>query len=143
MRGTRAVSDRWKGLDPVERWSAELTRKGLGRGVHRSVRALERGSRAWLADGNEHPGPFVPTRTADEILGKAAAHHRPISDPDHQVPRLPPSSGHGVSVPEASLGRPVAIRFPPRPLSSYGVWRSCAGSRCSGSREDPLHFTNP
>ncbi|MEU8672792.1 IS630 family transposase, partial [Streptomyces anulatus] len=55
----------------------------LKRGVHRSVQALERDIRAWLADWNEHPRPFVRTKTADEILDKLAAYCRRISDSDH------------------------------------------------------------
>jgi len=68
----------------VERWFAELTQEKLKRGVHRSVQALERDIRSRLADWNEHPRPFVRTRTADEILDKGAAHCRRISDSGHQ-----------------------------------------------------------
>ncbi|MEV7571458.1 IS630 family transposase [Streptomyces tanashiensis] len=70
-------------LNLVERWFAELTQKRLKRGVHRSVQALERDIRAWLTDWNDHPRPFVWTKTADEILDKVAAYCRRISDSDH------------------------------------------------------------
>ena len=70
-------------LNLVERWFAELTQKNLKRGVHRSVQALERDIRSWLADWNEHPRPFVWTKTADEILERVAAYCRRISDSDH------------------------------------------------------------
>ncbi|MGN4164555.1 IS630 family transposase, partial [Streptomyces sp. NEAU-PBA10] len=60
-----------------------LTQKKLKRGVHRSVQALERDIRAWLADWNEHPRPFHWTRTADEILDKVPAYCRRISDSGH------------------------------------------------------------
>ncbi|MFC8015999.1 IS630 family transposase [Streptomyces cinereoruber] len=70
-------------LNLVERWFAELTQKKLKRGVHRSVQALERDIRSWLADWNDHPRPFVWTKTADEILDKVAAYCRRISDSDH------------------------------------------------------------
>ncbi|MFF4848606.1 IS630 family transposase [Streptomyces sp. NPDC001194] len=70
-------------LNLVERWFAELTTKKLRRGVHRSVQALEHDIRAWLADWNEHPRPFVWTKTADEILDKVAAYCRRISDSGH------------------------------------------------------------
>ncbi|AJF70315.1 endonuclease DDE (plasmid) [Streptomyces vietnamensis] len=70
-------------LNLVERWFAELTTKKLRRGVHRSVQALERDIRAWLADWNEHPRPFVWTKTADDILDKVAAYCRRISDSGH------------------------------------------------------------
>lgn len=51
------TSSSW--LNLVERWFAELTHKKLKRGVHRSVQALERDIRAWLADWYDHPRPFV------------------------------------------------------------------------------------
>ncbi|MGA5519330.1 IS630 family transposase [Streptomyces pseudogriseolus] len=75
------TSSSW--LNLVERWFAELTQKKLRRGVHRSVQALERDIRSWLADWNEHPRPFVWTKTADEILDKVAAYCRRISDSGH------------------------------------------------------------
>ncbi|MBT2382197.1 IS630 family transposase [Streptomyces sp. ISL-11] len=70
-------------LNLVERWFAKLTTKKLRRGVHRSVQALERDIRAWLTDWNQHPRPFVWTKTADEILDKVAAYCRRISDSGH------------------------------------------------------------
>ncbi len=75
------TSSSW--LNLVERWFAELTQKKLKRGVHRSVQALERDIRSWLADWNDHPRPFVWTKTADETLDKVAAYCRRISDSDH------------------------------------------------------------
>jgi transposase len=75
------TSSSW--LNLVERWFAELTQKKLKRGVHRSVQALERDIRGWLADWNDNPRPFVWTKTADEILDKVAACCRRISDSDH------------------------------------------------------------
>ncbi|MGW7056626.1 IS630 family transposase [Streptomyces sp. NPDC054887] len=67
-------------LNLVERWFAELTNKKLRRGVHRSVQALERDIRAWLADWNDQPRHFVWTKTADEILDRVATYCRRISD---------------------------------------------------------------
>ncbi|GHB32350.1 hypothetical protein GCM10010346_64620 [Streptomyces chryseus] len=61
------TSASWQ-LNLVERWFAELTRKKLKRGVHRSVQALERDIRPWLANWNEHPRPFVWTKTADDFF---------------------------------------------------------------------------
>lgn len=75
------TSSSW--LNLVERWFVELTQKNLKRGVHRSVQALERDIRTWLADWNENPRPFAWTKTADEILGKVAAYCRRISDSGH------------------------------------------------------------
>ncbi|SCF76260.1 Transposase, partial [Streptomyces sp. DconLS] len=70
-------------LNLVERWFAELTQKKLKRGVHRSVQALERDIRAWVADWNDHPRPFIWTKSADEILDKVAAYCQRISDSGH------------------------------------------------------------
>jgi hypothetical protein len=42
------------------------------RGIHRSVPALERDIRAWVADWNDHPRPSTWTWTADGILGTFA-----------------------------------------------------------------------
>lgn len=70
-------------LNLVERWFAELTTEKLRRGVHRSVQALERDIRTWLADWNTNPRPFTWTNTADEILDKVATYCRRISDSGH------------------------------------------------------------
>ncbi|MCF2530328.1 IS630 family transposase [Yinghuangia soli] len=70
-------------LNLVERWFAELTQKKLKRGVHRSVQALERDIRTWLADWNDHPRPFAWTKTADDILDKVATYCQRISDSRH------------------------------------------------------------
>ncbi|CAL9341858.1 hypothetical protein SUDANB176_00287 [Streptomyces sp. enrichment culture] len=90
LRSTPASSS-WPNL--VERWFAELTQKKLERGVHRSVRALEHDIRSWLADWNEHPGPFVRTKTADGILDKVAACCRRVSGSDHWEQRLSAECG--------------------------------------------------
>jgi PAS domain S-box-containing protein len=55
-------------INQVERWFAELTRRQLRRGVHRSTRALEDTIRLYLATYNDDPRPFVWVKTADEIL---------------------------------------------------------------------------
>ena len=55
-------------INQVERWFAELTRQLIERGDHRSVHALERDIRAWVADWNANPTPFVWTKTAEQIL---------------------------------------------------------------------------
>jgi transposase len=60
------TSSSW--LNLVERWFSELTNKKLRRGAHRSVRELNTDIRAWIADWNEDPRPYVWTKTADQIL---------------------------------------------------------------------------
>jgi transposase len=70
-------------LNLVERWFAELTTKWLRRGSHRSVQALERSIRQWVATWNQHPRPFVWHKTADEILESLAAYCQRISGSGH------------------------------------------------------------
>jgi transposase len=55
-------------INLVERWFAELTNKRLRRGLFRSVKELEAAIREYIAVHNQHPKPFVWTRTADQIL---------------------------------------------------------------------------
>ncbi len=59
-------------LNLVERWFAELTNKQIRRGVPKSVQALEKDIRAWIASWNTDPKPCVWTKTADEILERLA-----------------------------------------------------------------------
>lgn len=75
------TSSSW--LNMVERWFAEMTNKKLRRGVHRSVQALERDIRAWIADWNDNPRPYVWTKSADQILESLAAYCRRIKDSGH------------------------------------------------------------
>ncbi|MDE0057720.1 MAG: IS630 family transposase [Defluviicoccus sp.] len=55
-------------LNQVERWFAELTRKQLQRGVHRSTLQLEADIRAFFDKHNHDPKPFKWTKSADDIL---------------------------------------------------------------------------
>ena len=59
-------------LNEVERWFGLLTDRKLRRGVHKSVAALEKSIRDWVAAWNEDPKPFVWTKTADDILERLA-----------------------------------------------------------------------
>jgi transposase len=65
MQYTPAYSS-W--INQVERWFAELTRQLIQRGGHHSVQALEKDIRAWVANWNDNPKPFVWTKTAEQIL---------------------------------------------------------------------------
>jgi transposase len=60
------TSSSW--LNQVERWFGLLTDKQIRRGVHKSLQALEKDIRIWIATWNDDPRPFVWTKTADEIL---------------------------------------------------------------------------
>ena len=70
-------------LNLVERWFAELTTKKLRRGAHRSVKALNADIRDWLTGWNDHPRPFVWTKTAEQILESLAAYCQRINNSRH------------------------------------------------------------
>ncbi len=70
-------------LNLVERWFAELTDKQIRRGVHRSVQALEKDIRNWIAAWNTDPKPYVWTKPADEILERLANYLNRIPDSEH------------------------------------------------------------
>ncbi len=70
-------------INQVERWFGFLTDQMLRRGVHKSVQALEADIRAWVADWNHHPRPFIWTKTAEEILESLARYCRRISGAGH------------------------------------------------------------
>lgn len=55
-------------INQVERWFAELTRKQLQRGVHRSTAELEADIAAFIAAHNENPQPYKWVKSADKIL---------------------------------------------------------------------------
>ncbi len=75
------TSSSW--LNLVERWFSELTTKLLRRGAHRSVRDLNTDIRAWIETWNEHPRPYVWTKTADQILDSIARYCERINDSRH------------------------------------------------------------
>lgn len=66
-------------LNQVERVFADLTQKQLRRGVFRSVAALERAARDYLAARNENAKPFVWKADADTIL-RRVARQRELAD---------------------------------------------------------------
>jgi transposase len=70
-------------INQVERWFGFLSDQMIRRGVHKSVQALEKDIRAWIADWNTHPRPFLWTKTAEEILESLARFCRRISDAGH------------------------------------------------------------
>ena len=75
------TSSSW--LNLVERWFAELTTKKPRRGAHRSVRALNADIRAWIDTWNQHPRPFVWTKTAEQILDSIARYCTRINESRH------------------------------------------------------------
>ena len=70
-------------INQVERWFGFLTDQMLRRGAHKSVQALEADIRAWVADWNEDPRPFIWTKTAEEILDSLARYCQRISGAGH------------------------------------------------------------
>jgi transposase len=70
-------------LNLVERWFAELTNRKLRRSAHRSVAELEADLKAWIQAWNDHPRPFVWTKTADEILDNLTGYLQRTNDSGH------------------------------------------------------------
>jgi len=66
------TSSSW--LNQVERWFGLLTDKQIRRGVHKSVQALEKDIRNWIAHWNEDPKPFAWAKTADQIFERLAGY---------------------------------------------------------------------
>lgn len=75
------TSSSW--INMVERWFGLLTERQLRRGVHRSTVALETAIENYIAVSNEHPKPFIWTKSADEILASVARFCRRTSDSGH------------------------------------------------------------
>ena len=75
------TSSSWINL--VERWFGELTSKLLRRGAHPTVRALNADIRAWIANWNENPRPYVWTKPAEQILESIARYCQRINQTGH------------------------------------------------------------
>lgn len=59
-------------LNLIERWFGLLTQRQIRRGSHSSVGQLKTAIREFLEASNEHPKPFVWTKSADTILANIA-----------------------------------------------------------------------
>jgi transposase len=70
-------------INQAGRWFGYLTDQKIRRGAHKSVQALEKDIRDWIADWNTHPRPFIWTKTAEEILESLARYCRRISGAGH------------------------------------------------------------
>jgi transposase-like protein/transposase len=70
-------------INQVERWFGLLTDQLLKRGVHKSVTALEKDVRDWIANWNQDPKPFAWTKTAEEILDSLNKYIARISGATH------------------------------------------------------------
>lgn len=110
-------------LNLVERWFAELTNKQIRRGVHKSIQALEKDIRSWIAQWNTDPKPYVWTKTADEILERLASYLNRIPASEHSKRRR--------SFRVGGAGRPQ-IQGRDRALS-WAVARAVAASISVGS----------
>lgn len=70
-------------INMVERWFASLTEKQIRRGVFRSTQQLEQTIRDYIETNNQHPKPFVWTKSADEILESVARFCKRTSETGH------------------------------------------------------------
>lgn len=59
-------------INQVERWFGLLAEQKIKRGAHKSVQALEEDVRAWIADWNTRPRPFLWTKPP-----KRSSNHSP------------------------------------------------------------------
>ena len=70
-------------LNLVECWFSILTARQLRRGTFPDTDALEAAIRHYIAANNEHPKPFVWTKTADEILANVTRFCQRTSNSAH------------------------------------------------------------
>ena len=63
-------------LNMIEGWFGVLTRKSVRRGSFDTVRALIRHIEQYIAHWNDHPTPFVWTKTPADIIAKAVGRGR-------------------------------------------------------------------
>lgn len=70
-------------INQVERRFAEITRKQIRRGTHRSTRQLEQSIRDYLKAYNQNPRPFVWSKSADKILDSIKRFCLRISNSGH------------------------------------------------------------
>ena len=70
-------------LNQVERWFATLTEKRIRRGTFSSTASLEAAIRGYVDTHNEHPRPFVWTKTAEQILDSIKRYCLLTSDTGH------------------------------------------------------------
>ncbi len=75
------TSSSW--LNLVECWFAVLTRRRLQRGVFTSTQDLEDALRAYIAETNADPRPFVWTKSADQILASISRFCKRTSNSAH------------------------------------------------------------
>ena len=57
-------------LNAVENFFSKMTRQRIRRGVFRSIADLQAAIKAYLAEHNASPKPFVWTKSAEVILAK-------------------------------------------------------------------------
>jgi transposase len=70
-------------LNLVDCWFALLTRRRLQRGAFTSTGDLEAAIRAYIAETNADPKPFVWTKTADQVLTSVARFCQRIPNSNH------------------------------------------------------------
>jgi transposase/uncharacterized protein YerC len=80
-------------INLVERWFALLSERKIKRASHRSTRELERDIRSFLRHTNEHPKPFIWTKSADQILASIKRFCQYTLDAHRKIQRTS-DSGH-------------------------------------------------
>jgi len=67
-------------MNMVERWFSALTTRKLQRSAHRSVKELAADIKAWVANWNENPTPFVWHKSAEQILERIAGYCAAVNE---------------------------------------------------------------
>ncbi|MFE5854754.1 hypothetical protein ACFQ61_16295 [Streptomyces sp. NPDC056500] len=73
-------------INQVERWSAELERRCLERGVFCSLDDLKAALEDWIKARSDEARPFKWTGTPDQILDRICRYCDRISKPPHYEP---------------------------------------------------------
>jgi transposase len=108
-------------INQVERWFAYLTDDLLRRSDHRSVQALEKDIRNWVAAWNEDPKPFIWTKTADQILESLSRFLQRINGGGHTRNAfrrnrcIEPTCDRSMTDSPVRSTRSTRMRLPPRP----------------------------
>jgi len=123
-------------------WFGLLTDQKLRRGAHRSIQALEKDIRDWIAHWNDNPRPFNWTKTADAIFETT----RLISSTNSRRSTLV-----GKRMAAAAIGMTVAVSAVACASSKTGMATSSTTSPVSSTPSErsgasaglgPLEFTD-
>gem|GEM_PF-1100540 len=137
------------GLNLVERWFGELTRKQIRRGAFKSVDQLKAAIQSFVDQHNANPKGFVWTKTAQQILAKVDRARRSLQALDkppisvrhytrNQRRKLPPSRRQ--TSPQTRLNEPYPLKPNPRSNRSKSQPGVFPTPRAPIFNRSPPHF---